>query len=161
MNPIPWLLAAAVRWLTPLPAPPVITAAQLAPPPVPSAKPAAPLSAEDTALAPDPSGVLDLAAAAYASVAADDRATPVNPFRCRYHARPPTRSQTVVLAGIVRGPDRATDCCVLNGEPVGVGEAVDGLVVCAIGDTSVTLRAGAQRVRIPLQAGPILLRLPL
>lgn len=158
MHPIPWILAASVRWLTPLPSPPVIAAGQVQPSLLPAGVPA---QLEEPALAPDPSGVLDLAAAAFASVAAEDRLIPANPFRCRFHVRPPSRSQTVVVSAIFRTGDTAADCCVLNGQPLGIGEAVDGLVVCAIGETDVTLRAGAQRVRVPLQAGPILLRLPL
>jgi hypothetical protein len=147
-----------------LPSAPAITVPDivaLARPPSPQTRapvPALPPSAEADALVvlmPNSDGVLD--EASVASVGDSDSIP--NPFRVRYRPPLPLREVPITIDSILIGTRPDQDAAVINGRLYSPGETLDGMRVSAISTEAVDLRHNQLLLRIPVQDGPVTLRL--
>jgi len=166
MNPgtiFPLLVISAANLLTVLPNAPVMSAREVAAvfePPSPGKRRAAASTGEPRALEPNSSGIIDLAGTMTGEQRLADRAQPTNPFRLRYHPALAARNVAVTVGAIVRGADRARDCCVLNDQALRSGESFEGLAVHEIDGDRVILQTGPYRLALPASDRPLTLRLP-
>jgi hypothetical protein len=150
--------------LSHLPEAPTITASEIlalvrpgpslprpAVPPLPSPDPG------ETAVVvvPDADGVIDETGAV---LVGDNEGIP-NPFRMRDRPAPSTREERLTVESIlVAGrPDRCA--AVINGRICSPGENLDGLRVAAISAETIELRHNRLLLRMPVQDGPVTLRL--
>jgi len=153
--------------LTPLPDPPVMTAADMAlladPGPAPLAPcPAAPAPARHDSqdapviVRPNADGVLDLTGIGET----EDPGRISNPFRVRYHPQLQFREVPLAIASVLVGDRGEEPSAIINGELYSPGDRLEDMVVTAITADSVELRRGAILLNIPVQDQPTMLRLP-
>jgi hypothetical protein len=161
------LLASAAQLITPLPAAPILSRAQLSAL-LPNSAAAnrsatpAPAKVQDAtpALEPNASGIIDLAGMLTAAQCAGDQAEPINPFRLRYHPAYSARTVHLVVSGIVIGSTPDRDCCVLNDQVLRGGETYEGLTVSSISAQRVVLQCAGWTLAVPAGDRAISLRLP-
>jgi hypothetical protein len=130
---------------------PVVAVAATPPPVVPPVEPP-PVAAEESALAPNADGIIDLTALAAKP------GEPVNPFAVRTAPDGSTREVLLHVSGLIAGP-RA--CAVINERLVQAGDIVESFRVESVDPEAVSLRLGERRLRLPLSEKPVRVRLPL
>jgi hypothetical protein len=121
------------------------------PPPPPAQLAADEPAAETPALAPNADGLVDLTAPA--SDATDEE---INPFAVRLNPGAAAREVSLLVSGLVGGP---TPGAVINGQAVRVGDPVESLILERVEVSSVLLRSGERRVRLPVAAKSFRVRL--
>lgn len=147
-------VAPVVAATVPPSTPPAPLPAPLAPMPtvVAPASPV-PLIPPEPTLTPNADGVIDLTA-----TSASKPGEPVNPFAVRVPVSDGVREVTLHVGGIIAGP---TACAVVNDRLVQSGDLVESLSVERIESDAVFLRREGQRMRVPVSAQPIRVRMPL
>jgi len=103
-------------------------------------------------LSPNADGVIDLTA----TNAGQGEA--VNPFAVRKVPTEATREVALHVGGIIAGP---TKCAVINDRLVQTGEAIESLTVERIEPDAVFLRREGQRLRLPVSANTVRVRMAL
>lgn len=121
------------------------------PQPIREVQPPAPKPETLACIEPDAQRIVDLTAPAPMP------GEPVNPFAVREPAATKGRELTLVVSGIVAGPDR---CAVINERLVQPGDPVDVLRLEEIEADAVFLAIGDQRIRLTVSETPVRVRLP-
>ena len=131
------------REIEPLPRAPV--------PDLPATDPGEPV----VVVVPDADGVLDETGALQVR---DTDGIP-NPFVLRSRPAAQTREERLTVESILVGarPDR--NAAVVNGRVCSPGEILDGLLVAAISQDAIDLRHNRLLLHVPVQEGPVTLRL--
>ncbi len=153
--------------LTPLPAPPVMKAADmalladmgpaprapcpLAPAPERNGGPEAPVIVR-----PNADGVLDITGVGETEIPESIS----NPFRVRYHPQLQVREAPLAIESVLIGGRGENSSVVINGEIYSLGDRWEDMDVAAITASSVELRRGAILLDVPVQDQPTILRLP-
>lgn len=109
--------------------------------------------ASDAALAPNAEGVIDLCA-----IATPEAGTPANPFAVRTIAPDSMREISLRVGGVVAGP---VACVIINDRLLQAGDSLESLTVERVDAGSVYLRHEGRRLRLPISAKPVRVRLPL
>lgn len=104
-------------------------------------------------LTPNAAGVIDLIA-----TSAPKAGESVNPFTVRATPSDRVREVTLRVGGIVAGP---TTCAVVNDRLMQSGDTIESLAVERIDSDAVFLRGEGQRMRVPVSAQPVRVRMPL
>lgn len=123
----------------------------VAPPPAPRL-PTSPGIELEPAIMPNADGVIDLTAIAL---------TPEeegNPFAVRRIGADNIRELTLSLGGIIDG---SFPCVLVNGRAVQPGESIEGLVLVRVERDSALFRHGEHRVRLPVAANSVRVRVAL
>ena len=138
-------------------APPTVTPVAPLPAPAPAVTPVgvqpARVSDPEPALIPNAEGVIDLVA-----TNTPKPGEPVNPFTVRVAPSDGVREVTLHVGGIVAGPKI---CAVVNDRLVQSGDTIESFSVERIEADAVFLRREGQRMRVPVSAQPVRVRMPL
>jgi len=130
----------------------IVAPALISPATVAPAVPAS-VPSPEFALTPDAEGVIDLTATA--SQKPDEL---VNPFTVRSAPKESVRDVTLHVGGIVAGPNV---CAIVNDQLIQPGDTLESFSVERIESDAVFLRREGQRMRLPVSAQPIRVRMPL